>query len=190
MQRAGILSLLAVPSAFLSHYVARDPWDVFFIGGRSLLPGVYFALVLSIGALAWATKSKFEVLTVFLLTVLAWFLAVEATLSVHTFLKEATGPLGPPLDPSSLTYPEKNYLLALSGMVGGLVGASITVYGVSLAQQQFRNVQDWIRTIAIGGIAGVFLELESQHSLLPLFLVWQPSVAASIGYGLRAGEKS
>jgi hypothetical protein len=173
MQRAGILSLLAVPSAFLSHYVARDPWDVFYIGGRPLLPGVYFALVLSIGTLAWATKSKFEVLTVFLLTVLAWFLAVEATLSVHTFLKEATA------------YPD-----ALSGMVGGLVGASITVYGVSLAQQQFRNVQDWIRTIAIGGIAGVFLELEHLHSLLPLFLVWQPSVAASIGYGLRAGEKS
>jgi hypothetical protein len=177
MQRAGILSLLAVPSAFLSYYVARDPWDVFYIGGRPLLPGVYFALVLSIGALAWATKSKFEVLTVFLLTVLAWFLAVEAT---HTF----------GLALSSLNYPEKNYLFALSGMVGGLVGASITVYGVSLAQQQFRNVQDWIRTIAIGGIAGVFLELESQHSLLPLFLVWQPSVAASIGYGLRAGEKS
>jgi hypothetical protein len=60
----------------------------------------------------------------------------------------------------------------------------------------FREVADWARTIATGATAGVMLiffseasrwpveRLPDYLSFLPLFVVWQPAVAAMIGYGL------
>jgi hypothetical protein len=182
-QRAVVLSLLAVISAFLSTYAPEDPWNISVVGGKSLLPGVYFGLVMSIGVLWWVTRSRFEIFTVFFVTVIAWFVAQGTAEKVFHFLV-------PTLDTPT------NFGFAISGGVGGVVGASLTAYGVSLVCRQFRNITYWSRTILIGGFAGVFLEMAEKNvvswhslpihvgSLLPLFLVWQLSVAASVGYGL------
>jgi hypothetical protein len=53
-------------------------------------------------------------------------------------------------------------------------------------------VPSWTRTVLIGAVAGLFLECLAGRatgdlfihtdSLLPLFLVWQTSVAASMAY--------
>jgi hypothetical protein len=55
-----------------------------------------------------------------------------------------------------------------------------------------RTVPAWTRTMLVGTIAGLFLEFLEGHavgglfihigSLLPLFLIWQMSVAASMAY--------
>jgi hypothetical protein len=195
-QRAVVLSLLAIISALLSTYAELDPWNISIVWGKPILPGVYFGLVMSFGVLCWVTSSKFEIFTVFIVTVVAWLLAQETAQRVHDSLIEFIGPREAvaPTNGDISAYSEPNFVMAFSGGVGGLVGAAVTVYGVSLAHTQFRNIHNWCRSILIGGFAGVLLELAapvSEHSspihfgsFLPLFLVWQLSVAASVGYGL------
>jgi hypothetical protein len=195
-QRAVVLSLLAIISALLSTYTKLDPWNISIVWEKPLLPGVYFGLVMSFGVLVWVTSSKFEIFTVFIVTVVAWLLAQETAQRVHESLIEFIGPREAVAPANGDIYYGSNFVMAISGGVGGLVGAAVTVYGVSLAHTQFRNVHNWCKSILIGGVAGVLLELAapatlSEHSLpihfgsfLPLFLVWQLSVAASIGYGL------
>jgi hypothetical protein len=90
--------------------------------------------------------------------------------------------------------PIVNYLLGLCGMLGGLIGSGVLVLIVSTVVSSIRTVPAWTRTVLIGTVAGLFLEcLASQavgewfihtDSLLPLFLIWQMSVAASLAYSL------
>jgi hypothetical protein len=70
----------------------------------------------------------------------------------------------------------------MAGFIAGLVGSLITVAGISFASRDSRTYGTWIRTILIGAVAGLLLQL--QATLLPLLVVWQTAVAASIAYGL------
>jgi hypothetical protein len=91
-----------------------------------------------------------------------------------------------------------NYVLALCGAFGGLVGSFVTGAGISFVSREFYARGNWARTILIGMVTGTLLEFAASpamsatglpihvDSFLPLFLVWQSSVAASIGYGLHA----
>ena len=91
-----------------------------------------------------------------------------------------------------------NYVFALCGALGGLVGSFVTAAGISFVNKEFYVRGNWARTIVIGMVTGTLLEFAvspamsprglSIHvgSILPLFLVWQSSVAASIGHGLHA----
>lgn len=90
--------------------------------------------------------------------------------------------------PPRIEYP---YTFAIGGILAGLVGSVITAFGVSMFSPDFRTVENWMRTLVIGTAAGVLLQWPDLNILilpaasLPLlFLVWQPAVAASIGYGL------
>ena len=88
--------------------------------------------------------------------------------------------------------PVVNYLLGLCGMLGGLVGSAVLVVIISAAVSSTRAVPSWTRTVLVGTVAGLFLECLASRaagklfihvdSLLPLFLVWQMSVAASLAY--------
>jgi hypothetical protein len=88
--------------------------------------------------------------------------------------------------PPRIEYP---YTYAVGGILAGLAGSAITAFGVSMFSANFRTVENWLRTIATGTAAGLLLQWP-EFNILPgaslplLFLVWQPAVAASIGYGL------
>ncbi len=79
-------------------------------------------------------------------------------------------------------------------MVAGLVGSAIVVAAISAVMPAFRTSGAWARTILFGTVAGSLLELINDGlapalpihigSALPLFLVWQVSVAASVGHAL------
>jgi hypothetical protein len=90
---------------------------------------------------------------------------------------------------------EVKYVVALCGALGGLVGSFVTGAGIAFVSKEFYARGNWARTTLIGMVTGTLLEFAANPvgsihigSLLPLFLVWQFSVAASIGYGLRTRQ--
>jgi hypothetical protein len=99
--------------------------------------------------------------------------------------------LGPPL-PGKL--PMITFVFAVCGVLGGLVGSAILTFGLSLVSA-FEN---WARVVMPGTVLGILLELSAKDdkfalhlgTLLPLFLGWQMTVAAIIGYCIvpRSGD--
>jgi hypothetical protein len=165
-------------SALLSSASDHLHWSV-----AIYIPGLAFGLVLAAGAYVWLTRSAPRLLAVVGGACLAWWAACQFTVRVAA-------------------HDDDQSLFALYGMAGGLVGSVITLAALSFAGRAAGSIVDAVRTIAVGTAAGLLLEclrapssslghasesaaLSLLHvsSLLPLFLVWQVAVAASIGYG-------
>ena len=173
-ERATIfLAALAVVSALLSSFAPVDPWEIVTFGSGPqrvpLPPGIYFGLALCVGLYLWETKHALKLAAALIAVVIAWICAWNTAIEVHRILDgNASGDIP--------------YAYAIAGFVAGLVGSLITVAGISFASRDSRTPVTWIRTILIGAVAGLLLQLQS--TLLPLLLVWQTAVAASIAYGL------
>jgi hypothetical protein len=182
---AGLLAVLAVASALLSNFAPLDPWEVLQIGpprdSIALLPGVYFGLVLGLGVFLIETKSPLRIAVVLVVVVVAWVCAWKTGYEVYGRLEQDfPGPIG--FGGASARAP---LLLAIAGVVAGIVGSAITVVGIAIVSRDVRSVAVCARTIGIGAAAGAVLAFNSGvESMLPLFLVWQPAVAASIALGL------
>jgi hypothetical protein len=202
VRRALVLALLAVFSALLSTYASRD-FGILLVNGTPILPGIYFGLVLSIGVFCWTTRRKSELFTVLVITTVAWILAFQTAHHIHELIDGELGRIQKQvaLDSGSVvTGLQVNYVFALCGAFGGLVGSFVTGAGISFVSKEFYARGNWARTILVGMVTGTFLEfLQSPvtsptglpihvGSVLPLLLVWQTSVAASIGYGLPARQ--
>ncbi len=178
-RRALIMAVLAVLSALLSNYVYDAFGDVTILGVPPL-PAIYFGIVLAVGCTMWTSNGKSGAVAILGATFLAWFAAFKTAGQVHDWLS----------DIASIS----SYQLLFAGLAGGFVGSAITAFGVSLAARELPDAKAWSRTVMVGTVAGILLECLSNEnrdqiplhvdSLLPLFLVWQPAVAASIAYGL------
>ena len=100
--------------------------------------------------------------------------------------------------PGGTTLPTINFMLAVSGVLGGLVGSTTLTFGLSLVCKEFGAFENWARVVMPGTALGVLLELLAKDdklpvhigSILPLFLAWQVTVAAVIGYCIvpRTGD--
>jgi hypothetical protein len=203
VRRALVLALLVVFSALLGTYASPN-FGILLVNGTPILPGIYFGLVLSIGVFCWTTRRKSELFTVLVITTVAWILAFQTAFHIHELIHGELGRIQKQvaLDGGSLvTGPlQVNYVFALCGAFGGLVGSFVTGAGISFVSKEFYARGNWARTILVGMVTGTFLEfLQSPvtsptglpihvGSALPLLLVWQTSVAASIGYGLHARQ--
>jgi hypothetical protein len=203
VRRALVLALLAMFSALLSTYASRD-FGILVVNGTPILPGIYFGLVLSLGVFCWTTRRKSELFTVLVITTVAWILAFQTARHIYELINGELGRIQKQvaLDSGSLvTGLRVNYVFALCGAFGGLVGSFVTGAGISFVSKEFYARGNWARTILVGMVTGTFLEfLEGSPvpsptglpihvgSALPLFLVWQISVAASIGYGLHGRQ--
>jgi Mn2+/Fe2+ NRAMP family transporter len=172
------LAALAVISALLTNFVTYFPNTDNFptLGGAPLLPGIYFGVVICLGIFLWEERRPLELLVVLVGVTIAWILAYRTAISLHDFLNRFR-------DGDSRQLP---YIFAVTGLVSGLVGSLATVIAVSLASPDFRGHSDWLRTIALGTIAGALMHFGDAPpgSFLPLFIVWQAAVAASVAYGL------
>jgi hypothetical protein len=201
VRRAFVLASLAVFSALLSTYASWEA-GILVVNGTPILPGIYFGLVLSLGVFWWITRRKSELFTVLAITTIAWILAHQTAHQMFEFIdgelvriQKQVAPDSAPIIPIA---PQVPYVLAMCGAIGGLVGSFVTGAGISFVSKGFYRGGNWARTILIGTITGTLLESALAAgtaprslpvhvgSLLPLFLVWQCSVAASIGYGLTA----
>jgi hypothetical protein len=197
--RALILALLATVSAILSDF-AGLPWfrPLVFLNAPPL-PGIYFGMVLGLAIWFWVSRSTWKILTVLLSTVIAWvaanFTAQYAFVAIQQMLEEIAAP-GKPSMINLL--PMIKFTLAVAGVVGGLVGSTILTFGFSLVCKEFGAFENWARIVMPGTALGVLLELIVKDdkgpldngSTLPLFLAWQVTVAAIIGYCIvpRIGE--
>ena len=167
--------------------------------GIPLLPGLYFGMVLSLAVWFWVSQSAWKIITVLLSTVIAWlaanFTAEYAFVAIQQMLEEIAAPGKPPM----INLPPMiNFTLAVAGVIGGLVGSTILTFALSLVCKEFGAFENWARIVMPGTALGVLLELITKDdkgpldngSTLPLFLVWQVTVAAIIGYCIvpRIGE--
>ena len=110
--------------------------------------------------------------------------------SIHQMLVE--------IAPRGTTVPTINFMFAVSGVLGGLVGGTTLTFALSLVCNEFGAFENWARVVMPGTALGVLLELGEKNdklpvhigSLLPLFLAWQVTVAAIIGYCIvpRTGD--
>lgn len=188
-ERALYLAILAIGSALLSWRVPEP--DIVFLDKTPMLPALWFGLVLCAGVALWSSRSPLALVVVLVASGAAWFAAFEITFHVQgTILDQIVAQSG--ASAPNFATPVADYLYGLCGMLGGLVGSSVLVVIVSTVVSAMRSVPSWTRTILIGTIAGLFLEFLASRvegglfihtgSVLPLLLVWQTSVAASLAY--------
>jgi hypothetical protein len=194
--RAIILAALAIVSAILSNFAgSKILWVQTLVSlNTPLLPGIYFGMVLGLAIWFWVSRSPLKILTVLLSTVIAWaaarFTAEYAFGAIQQMLKEIAAP--------GNTFPTINFMFAVCGVLGGLVGSTILTFGLSLVCKEFGAFENWARVVMPGTALGLLLELAEKDdklalhlgTLLPLFLVWQVTVAAVIGYCIvpRTGD--
>ena len=85
------------------------------------------------------------------------------------------------------------FFTGISGIVGGLVGGFVTIFGVSIANQRFRRFEFWTTTILVAGVLGALLELarvEEHLAFFALFTIWQAGVIFLIARGMTLGDES
>ncbi len=172
-----LLAALAIVSACLSGLAGRDPWNLFEFNRRfisyekpsffapdniPLLPAIYFGLVLCTGVYLWESKRIRDLAITFASVLVAWMCAYELAVRLSQHLNTT-------------------FELAICGVAGGFVGSLLTAFGVCLVSKDVRTRAFLVRTVLIGTIAGSLLQ---GVLFLGLYLVWQPTVAASIAYGI------
>jgi hypothetical protein len=186
--RAIILAALAIVSAILS---SNFTWFPFFF---PLLPGIFFGTVLSLAIWLWVSRHPFKLGYMLLATAVAWVGAKITAEHVFGSIQQMLVEIAP----GGTIFPTINFMLAVSGVLGGLVNSTILTFGLSLVCKEFGAFENWARVVMPGTALGVLLELLAKDdklpvhigSALPLFLAWQVTVAAVIGYCIvpRTGD--
>jgi hypothetical protein len=195
--------ILSAASAALSIYFPTDPLSLSQVSVFSqqlssfshepskvpILPGLYFGFVIGF-AVYVIERDMLRASAAVVAIVFAWILAFETAVKVISVVDTSQAD-----NPASL----------LAGPAAGFVGSVISVVGLSLICSNFRGAKPWFRTIMIGTAAGLMLNdgylfklagmswiVEGHYHLKDqgdLFAVWQPTVAASIAYGLIASRR-
>jgi len=181
-----LLALCAIPSALLSNFLSLE-WHVKVTSaidfGGPPLPGLYFGLVLCIAVAQREGAKPVKLAITLAATIVAWLCAWTTGYQVWRYIGNLfPGGSSSDLDP---------YIYPVAGFVAGIVGSAITAAGIAVASAHFRRPADWARTIVIGGVAGLLLEFATGfETVLPLLLVWQPAVAASIAYAMASAAST
>jgi hypothetical protein len=187
--RAIILAAPAIISAILSNFAGPDGilwtprvavWEV------PLLPGVFFGTVLALAIWLWVSRRILTIAVILLSTVLAWFAAWTTALYAFASIQKMLDEIAAP----GTIFPTINFTFAVCGVLGGLVGSATLTFALSLVCKEFGAFENWARIVMPGTALGVLLELLAKDdklpvhigSMLPLFLAWQVTVAAVIGY--------
>ncbi len=161
------------------------------VDGVGILPGLLFAVVVSIALFNYAKPAtpadRLRLTLAFGFTVIAWVAAVHTALQIYD------------LTAIIIKYQDSSYLKLISddlrrfsaGFCAGAVGAAIIFGGCAILVSSLRILRIWLPGIIIGAIAGLLLwaGLESGSEYLgPLvmFITWQVAIAAWLGYALTA----
>src|SRR5262245_21542335 len=190
---ASCAGISAVLSYFAWHYTLGT--SILTLSAIPLLPGICFGLVMSLGIRLWVSRRAFKLIAMLLSTVIAWFSAVETQQHVNSLIGQMLREIAPP--PPDTYFYTVNYMLAVSGVFGGFVGSAMLAFALAPLCKQFRNFDNWALIVMLGTALGILLELAPYDqklpvhigSLLPLFLSWQMTIAAVVGYGIAPRTK-
>ena len=187
-QRALALAVLGVISALISNFygITAEYGRLF---ATPTMPGVYFGIVLALGAWMWATQSVWRFVAIEIAVIAIWIIAFQSTMNIDLALQETLKPLD---------RAREFWITAGSGLCGGAIGGALSAAAIAWLCKTAQPMRQVVRTGVIGALAGTLLvffddnkgfapvALPDNLQLLPLFIVWQPTVAASIGWGLSA----
>jgi hypothetical protein len=182
-----------------------------------------FGLLVAACTWWYGTRDRFLLFVAFGFTVLAWILAYDSTVmvygqlvqfkkppSISTSAEPASGAekpdTGAPARGDTASDSDKEdagdapveklylpFLSGMSGIVGGLVGGFVTVFGVSIANPRFRRFDCWTITILLAAVLGTLMELvriEQHLGYMLVFTIWQAAVIALIARGMVVGDES
>jgi hypothetical protein len=200
-ERALTLGAFSVLSALLANYFPE--LGLLNIFGPPLLPAVWFGLVLCAASMLWVSRKPFDLFVLLLASCLAWIAAYHVTVLVHDSIQSQFSQVAitPNIDPAQPdTVPPApairtiSYIDGVSGMIGGLIGSTIIVFGISIILPSFRAFGFWAQTILVGTLAGCLLELADPPldggvpfhlgTFLPMYLTWQIGVSSTIANNL------
>lgn len=170
------LGLLGLLSGALSALIPFAPeWIPSVVGGfyihekmaAPMLTPLLFSIVLYYGLRRWARKPFSTFFAVLLFVTVGWLLAINAT------------------DWFDTTY----RVDGLAGIIGGAIGAGITMLGVQHLLPDARSARAFGVPVLVGTVAGLLynpalvIDLPIAASpLILMFMLWQASVMAAIGY--------
>jgi hypothetical protein len=168
-----VMAALGTISGALSAWIGFDldwPWlarpgDLFLLDAAAVPVGALFAAAVAIGL--WIAATRASALPVAALaTMYAWSAALH------------TG--------SIIASPGDDRQLIVACLVAGAVGAAATQLGAALALPVLRRSSSLALTAAVGAVLGLLFYAGERTSLdgRLLFLLWQPAIAACIGWGL------
>jgi TIR domain len=215
---SGVLSYLSIRFApeFLKFSFLIQSYEKSGAEPTTVVPGVIFGALVALCVYHYGVRDKFLLSVAVLFTTIAWILAYDSTSLVYAQLaqfKKATEAVTsiPPASDDATSEPaagtEQNessdaptpkpgseyipYLASISGLVGGLVGGLLTIFGVTIANPAFRRVDSWVTTLFVATALGMLLEVVrfgEDIGFLTLFAVWQPAVIASIARGMAFAD--
>ncbi len=201
LKPAHLLALLGVVSGVLTTFVKLE---AFVIGDVSVLPGIFFGLVLAYGLYRWQTQNLLPLIGIVLLVIVAWYAAYFSCILLHDPVKNTLSLRGA-------------QIFAVLGLIGGFIGSFITARAIHIFSPAFRERKTWWRVVVFGTAAGILLAVPEMGfsldfsalipwlterqaellltlretgfnldnaSLLPLFVVWQAGVAYLVAGGI------
>jgi hypothetical protein len=193
-----------VASALACFFIANHPLLPFDAG-----PGIIFGAVLALWLCLFGARKKLLLMVAIVLVTLGWHVAVNSTSAILEAIP-TTQALGPPIAQTDSQQPQPEgdtpdnreavvqhfrFAWFIAGLGGGFIGAVSVALSASLNRRKFRRVESWSLTLLTGtffGAAGMQLfplfDLKMTAGnlpLLPLFLLWQPSVLLVVCYSLQ-----
>jgi hypothetical protein len=116
--RAIILAALAIVSAILSNFAWIAPPLVFL---NPHLPGIFFGTVLSLAIWLWVSRHLFKLGYILLATAVAWVGAKNTAVYIFGSIQHMLVEIAPG---GTTILPTINFMFAVSGVLGGLVGSA------------------------------------------------------------------
>jgi len=176
VRRFAAFAGLAAVSAFLGYLVVLltpdlVPFSFTRTSGVTILPGMIFGAPVAFCNHVFGARGILRVALVVALTTIGWVAAVDATvLAVDALSRHGRA---------------TQYLIG--GLIGGAVGGGLTILGVGMTNETYRDLApcavSW-GTATLAGAALGLLDLKDESDFLILFAVWQIAVIVSIARGL------
>ena len=175
---SGLLSSLPSP---LPDLRLDDPEILINAEGVPLHAGIAFGIGVAIILWRWANRDLGKCLLAAAFTLVGWLAAVNTANDVMTAVVGSE--LFGTMEGAKTSREIVGWVLA--GLVGGTIGAGLTVFGGGVAAEAIRRRAAWGPIVAVGTVLGLLLyPAASLDAIALLFVPWQAAVAAAIAYGL------